>query len=297
MTLLRRQHAAAVVALGLSGCGLFLEGPKPDAGRGGPADANLDATMRHADASIDVPTLRDSFARADAPDTQTSDALDALAMSDASTIDAFASDAFANDAFSPDVFAPDAAAPDAFVPVMCIAHPEVCNAIDDDCDGETDEVPLDCRVIGSVMCQRIETPRGRYLLCDGAGSRESARAFCEGVTMFGGTFALVSLETRMEAEALHSAIGTRPESAWIGMVRVPGSSPVLQQFQWDSGAPIVALETSWALGEPNNARSFAPGVEDCVEVFLSRPPTFLAGNWNDVSCAGHPTMFICEESP
>lgn len=267
MTLLRRQHAAAPVALLLSGCGLFLEGPKPDASTG-QADANLDAAVNLTDASMDAPTVPDSFI-ADAP------------VLDAPTLDALALDA----------------TPDAFMPPMCVPQLEVCNAVDDDCDGPVDEAPLDCRVIGGVMCQRIETPHGLYLLCNGARSRESARTFCESVTMFGGSFGLVSLEARAEAEALHLAIGPRAEAAWIGMTRVPGSPLLPGQFQWDSGATFADPETSWAPGEPNNRASPKPGVEDCVEVFLNRPPTFMDGNWNDVGCAGHPTMFICEESP
>ena len=276
--------ACALAVMSTSGCGLFLEGPRQARGSdtGVQADAGIDAAIR-GDASMDAggrDAARDVGLDVglDAPTVPGDARHDAPEMFDA-RLDAFrSSDAhLALDAYA--------------VPDTCAARtPEVCNGLDDDCDGPADDM-IDCRTLAGVLCQRVETPRGVYLLCASTVQWDGARELCRAITDEGYSFDLVSFETNAEAVALDEALGRRSDSAWIGLRWARSGG--LDAFVWASDEPLDSSETSWALNEPNNAT----GNEYCVEAFLSRPPTRSEGNWNDVNCENPRPMFLCERLP
>ena len=258
MIRLEQSALVALFAFGGSGCGFFLEGPQPDASV---VDERLDAA-RSLDASMDATVAFD--AGRDAPDARMSVEPDAVVALDAVVV--------------PDAFeAPDGyQVPDA----PCVMRSELCNDLDDDCDGIADE---EC-----VPCEELRFLGGLYLYCRGARTWQGARNFCQSVVNASGeTFDLVSLETPAERTALTAAVLLRSPpmlGAWIGLRQPMGGTMAFRWVRDESSVPDSDLR--WVPGEPNNGG--ADGGEDCVHAYPS-------GFWNDTLCsADYIESFVCE---
>ena len=183
----------------------------------------------------------------------------------------------------PDAFVvvPDAfvAVPDAFVPrdapTGCAA--ELCDRIDNDCDGEVDEDV--CMLGGTSACASHLFGGHVYLVCPRETNWNDARASC----MRRG-YDLIHINDAAENAALDGWTSPMDQRTWIGLsdIAMEGS------FEWVDGAAL-SFER-WAMGEPSSASGMAGRNEDCVE--------FLPSNarWNDLNCegAGVVTNFTCE---
>ena len=154
----------------------------------------------------------------------------------------------------------------------CIAVPESCNAMDDDCDGEVDE-----GTCGG--CERRTRGTHVYLFCDMSEDFAGARSFC----MARG-YDLVIIDDDGE----NSFVTAEGSSAfggdfWIGIT----DSAENAVFRWVDGRVAWRMGTSvlythWRSGEPDGRAGY-----DCAELDPAD------GTWNDVQCGGG-RPWVCE---
>jgi hypothetical protein len=163
------------------------------------------------------------------------------------------------------------------------AHPEICDAIDNDCNGITSEVcPTGCVVMRRPPPDDLAHA---YLFCNITTSWTNARATCSGAM-----HKMVQIENAAENAYVRSAanmvfpVGVNlhiggtdgvTEGTWVW----DGSDPFWQGTQ--AGTPIGGRFASWDPDEPNNSG----GSEDCSEMKID-------GTWNDLSC-GTALRFVC----
>jgi len=140
---------------------------------------------------------------------------------------------------------------------------EVCNAIDDDCDGWIDDDVCACDV----------TWYGghAYQLCHDALSWSDAQAAC---TADG--YDLVTVEDAAEDAWLTTLVEGGVAGWWIGL----SDAAVEGTWVWASGS--ASTWTNWNTGEPNDS-----GGEDCTQLIAS------SGKWNDARCSST-TSYLCE---
>ncbi|NOY94667.1 MAG: hypothetical protein GXP55_26110 [Deltaproteobacteria bacterium] len=146
--------------------------------------------------------------------------------------------------------------------------PEVCNAIDDDCDGMRDEEGCPCDV--------LENGGHVYLFC-AAANWTSARDTCTD-----NGYQLVTIDGEAENSFVRSEASARGAGdVWIGY-NDRGSNG---SFVWQG--PDSSYR-NWSGGEPNNGGCpLDIGChEDCVELFSD-------GRWNDQACDDS-RFFVCE---
>jgi hypothetical protein len=146
---------------------------------------------------------------------------------------------------------------------------EVCDAIDNDCDGVVDS--------GSCACAVESYGSHSYLFCTSLTTWPNAEADC-----LSWGYDLVTIDDSGENSWLTStglAYGFRHgglnELAWHGF----NDRTAEGTWEWASGDP--ASFTSWSGGEPNNM-----GNEDCATLNYN-------GTWNDYPCTGS-MYYICE---
>lgn len=150
---------------------------------------------------------------------------------------------------------------------------EVCDAIDNDCDGAIDEAS-DSN--GSCNgCSLVAMPTRSYAFCPQGATWNDGRTAC---AAFGGD--LLRLDDATENSAVAAVV--EPPSAvgggwFIGLSDGAGRGT----FLWIDGGGLEFA--AWLAGEPNDAA----GDEDCVEMDQA------AGGWNDVPCSMI-RSFICE---
>ena len=136
----------------------------------------------------------------------------------------------------------------------------MCDDIDNDCNGETDE-HQEC-----FGCTEIDT----YLWCTDSLSWSAASDVC---ATFG--YHLVTIDDATENSTTASIAGSY--SFWIGFNDIASEG----SFVWEDGSTVTY--TNWNTGEPNDSNG-----EDCTHSNYSPP-----GVWNDYPCSnGQP--FICE---
>lgn len=154
--------------------------------------------------------------------------------------------------------------------------PELCNGLDDDCDGMIDNGAC-------APCTLSRRGTEVYLFCLDFVDWDTARSAC---TSWG--YDLVVIEDSEENGWLWT-IGEPlfSDEYWIGL----NDRDAEDTFLWvdgscarDSGADVAY--TNWVADAPDNS-----GEEDCVE--LDRG---YAGQWQDVPCS-QAQGYICELSP
>lgn len=160
------------------------------------------------------------------------------------------------------------------------AGTEVCNGIDDDCDGNVDAATC------PAGCAGFFNPANGhgYVLCDNGLAWDDARDACAGMGM-----KLARIDDAAEdAWVRQQGNSLALDDLWIGgsdsadegtWIWVDGD-----QF-WDgifTGMPVGGLYSSWQPGEPNNSN----GVEDCAR-------QSSAGPWVDGAC-GSTRDYVCE---
>jgi hypothetical protein len=143
---------------------------------------------------------------------------------------------------------------------------DVCNGIDDDCDGNTDE---------TCTCTAASRNGHDYLFCTTATDRAAARAYCERRGMALATIDGSSENTWIDA----TADGLSNQPWYIGL----GDGDVEGQFTWEFGNPSY---TAFQFGQPDDA----PAGADCVVLNASGVP---AGQWADEACTTE-RRFVCE---
>ncbi|MCA9707549.1 MAG: S8 family serine peptidase, partial [Myxococcales bacterium] len=167
--------------------------------------------------------------------------------------------------------------------------PEVCNGLDDDCDGALGEDELDEDGDGDVDCHDADcathlactctlTPDegfGQHVLCDDPVPWAAARDACEGSDMH-----LVSIESAAhDAWLVGHSQALDPISWWMGYsdLQVEGA------WAWVDGTPPGYQH--WFPGEPNNGIDTP---EHCAAF-----PEHDGESWNDLDCAVL-RPFVCE---
>ena len=150
-------------------------------------------------------------------------------------------------------------------PTVGPGRDELCgNAVDEDCDGEVDDVDVCPR------CTPVQRGAHAYALCAGERTWADARQECRQMG-----YDLVVLQSAGEADWLvERALYLEIWGFWIGLT----DSATEGRFRWVDGQPVDYAP--WGEGEPNDA-----GGEDCAHVFPD--------GWNDLPCdAAIP--FACE---
>ena len=153
-------------------------------------------------------------------------------------------------------------------PAVYPGAPEMCNFIDDDCNGVLDDDP------GCPTCKFVPAPGGGTLaFCATSTDWYSAESDC---VWQGGH--LVSIHDGETQSLLASEAFALVESDWWLGANDEASEGT---FVWTDGTPFDF--DAWHTGEPNNS-----GGENCGSL-----ASWAGGNWNDVPCsAGMP--YVCK---
>ena len=149
---------------------------------------------------------------------------------------------------------------------------EVCDGLDNDCSGQTDEEAC-------TDCTQVSYQDHTYQFCADTKTWTDARDQC---TLWG--YSLTTIEDEAEDQMFNEYI-TRTEigSAWIGLNDRGEENE--GNFTWVSGLESSYVD-GWSANEPNSYG----GNEDCVE---KRDDFDWA--WNDLRC-DEEIAFICEGS-
>ncbi len=157
-----------------------------------------------------------------------------------------------------------------WMPGLFPGAPEVCNAVDDDCDGEVDEE--------GCACQSDARGGHRYLFCPGPASWTEARAACRALGYHLAT-ANDSGEDMWLVQRIEALLGA-DALTWHGL----NDRAAEGRFDWADGA--VDNHRRWAGGQPNDHSG-----QDCV--LWERPSD--GGGWNDDDC-GSDRAYVCESA-
>ena len=149
----------------------------------------------------------------------------------------------------------------------CIPEEELCDGLDNDCDGMVDGE-------GVCPCTFESHDGSSYLFCGDSATWQDARTTCQDM---GYDLAVIGSEDE-NLWIYDRAADILGSQVWIGLHDLDEEG---SWFWVDGSAPMY---TAWADNEPND---WGDG-EDCAEMLRWEDPT-----WNDSSCAQE-EYFICE---
>jgi len=156
---------------------------------------------------------------------------------------------------------------------------EVCDGIDNDCDGGIDEYPAG--ELGECNgCSVVIGPNSTYYICQTpALDWDSARARCK--TLLGD---LVSINSGAELDYIKDQLPKVQQGWWVGL----GDGASEGQLVWVDNSSLDLKVVPWADGEPNNSATDDTEPANCV-VMTSGFLNF----WYTDACAFQYGM-ICE---
>lgn len=153
--------------------------------------------------------------------------------------------------------------------------PEVCDAVDNDCDGFADD--------GEGVCpcpvHWHRDPLHPYQRCESSVSWGTALSACGADDR---PYHLVIVESYPEDHFLRGLRAGVGVGLWLGLY--DGNGGAEGQHVWVDGSPLAV--DGWRGGEPNNGGAL--GNEDCVEMTET--------GWNDEGC-GSGRFYVCEGAP
>jgi hypothetical protein len=197
----------------------------------------------------------------------------------------------------------DAAAPaPADAAAACSRQAELCDGLDNDCDGSSDEGNA-C----AGTCAGFALEGHGYMFCSDSVVRDDAAGRCEQQGMH-----LAWIETPEENEFLVERIAAAdvPAAAdeeiltylggsdadvegswlWRGTATIPNSFQFWQGQAADNGGRSVGgAYANWSPTEPNNT----DGDENCAVLSVLGNNNRLPGNWDDRACDSA-LPFVCE---
>jgi hypothetical protein len=187
-------------------------------------------------------------------------------------------------------------------PCVPTAPDEICDGLDNDCDGE-----IDGQNVCPDGCRGATDDDHRYLLCTGPGDATYTRADAHDACgdygdSLGITLDLVRVNSSSEEAFLLELFGEYDVSGavWNGASDSSGSSVGSTEGTWvwgstdngvtfyEDGAPVKMRYNDWADGQPDDDASGSG--EDCA-VFDPE----LDWRWDDVACSRELASFVCEE--
>jgi len=195
---------------------------------------------------------------------------------------------------APDIaFAQPDMAPDG--PPICAD--EVCNGLDDDCDGRADEALEPCANIPLDRCMWRHRGHHSYLFCDRPVAEAEALDRC--VHQYG--LAMAVPDTCDESDWLWATgnlvptpndwdVNARGRAWWLGLrLIVPDDGQTIQRT--DLADVALPAGGCWAVGEPDDVLLG----ESCVDLVYNVATTDFG--WNDDTCgfnAANPVNTLCE---
>jgi hypothetical protein len=152
----------------------------------------------------------------------------------------------------------------------CVPAAEICNGLDDDCDGAVDDDD-------ACPCDVAERDGHAYLFCSEELGWEVARTRCQTLG-----YDLAVIGDAMEDDFVFGQIDARTfRDTWIGM----NDRTTEDAWQWIDGTPFTYRH--WDDGEPNDGGDSG---EDCG-LIMTRDGRET--EWDDRGC-GDPYPFVCE---
>ncbi len=143
---------------------------------------------------------------------------------------------------------------------------EVCDTLDNNCDGSIDEG-------GVCPCEVEEYDAHAYMFCDAGDDWDAARAAC---LAYG--YELVTIDDAAENTwVVVTATTYAGGKWWIGL----NDRSVEGTYAWSGGTAVSY--TNWSSAEPSGH-----GPSDCANVKMSN------GSWSDHSCSSS-LKYVCEE--
>jgi len=146
---------------------------------------------------------------------------------------------------------------------------DVCDTIDNNCDGSKDES-------GLCPCDVYEYGGHAYMFCDSTATWSAGRTICLSYGYDLASIGDAAENTDINAQAYFRYGG----KWWIGF----NDQTTEGSFVWSNGEAVTY--TNWHAGEPNDGG----GNEDCTQLGRFYP----AATWNDEPCSSS-FRYVCEE--
>jgi Lectin C-type domain len=157
-----------------------------------------------------------------------------------------------------------------------VCRPEICNGLDDDCNGTPDDV-------GTCIagCTGDHFQGGGYAFCTNQATLSNSADLCINQLKMKPTRPNNAAENDwLRSTATKYGLGV----VWLGATdwANEGTFDWPDGESWPNGMPPPGYYSNWGAGEPNNG-----GSKDCIQMGLT-------GTWSVVSCDGKAAV-ICED--